>query len=188
MPDTPPPRFRSDISVELVKANAQDSDVIWAARVSTAGEMSLEARDEDPERSAGLIRYLMRDRHGSPFEHTSMTFLVSAPIFVFREFMRHRVGWSYNEESGRYRQLQPVFYVPGPDRKLIQQGKAGQYHFVDGTEEQHKIAVEAIEESAAGPTPPTRRCWTPGSRARWRAACSRSGPSRRCTPAATRGR
>jgi thymidylate synthase (FAD) len=96
MPDTPPPRFRSDISVELVKANAQDSDVVWAARVSTAGEMSLEARDEDPERSAGLIRYLMRDRHGSPFEHTSMTFLVSAPIFVFREFMRHRVGWSYN--------------------------------------------------------------------------------------------
>jgi thymidylate synthase (FAD) len=148
MPDTPPPRFRSDISVELVKANAQDSDVVWAARVSTAGEMSLEARDEDPERSAGLIRYLMRDRHGSPFEHTSMTFLVSAPIFVFREFMRHRVGWSYNEESGRYRQLQPVFYVPGPDRKLIQEGKAGQYHFVDGTEEQHKIAVEAIEGSS----------------------------------------
>jgi thymidylate synthase ThyX len=100
MPDTPPPRFRSDISVELVKANAQDSDVVWAARVSTAGEMSLEARDEDPERSAGLIRYLMRDRHGSPFEHTSMTFLVSAPIFVFREFMRHRVGWSYNEARG----------------------------------------------------------------------------------------
>jgi thymidylate synthase (FAD) len=148
MPDSPNPQFRSDISVELVKASAQDSDVVWAARVSTAGETSLEARDEDPERSAGLIRYLMRDRHGSPFEHNSMTFLISAPIFVFREFMRHRVGWSYNEESGRYRQLQPVFYVPGPDRKLIQEGKAGQYHFVDGTEAQHKIAVEAIEEAS----------------------------------------
>jgi thymidylate synthase (FAD) len=148
MPDSPAPSFRSEVTVELVKANAADSDVVWAARVSTAGEMSLEARDEDPQRSAGLIRYLMRDRHGSPFEHTSMTFLVSAPIFVFREFMRHRVGWSYNEESGRYRQLDPVFYVPGPDRKLVQEGKAGQYTFVDGTEEQHKLAVEVIEDAS----------------------------------------
>ena len=41
----------------------------------------------------------MRDRHGSPFEHNSMTFYVQAPIFVFREFMRHRIA-SYNEESG----------------------------------------------------------------------------------------
>ena len=63
------------------------------------------ARRKDPERSEGLINYLMRDRHGSPFEHNSMTFFISAPIFVFREFMRHRVGWSYNEESGRYREL-----------------------------------------------------------------------------------
>ena len=53
----------------------------------------------------------MRDRHGSPFEHNSMTFYVQAPIFVFREFMRHRIA-SYNEESGRYRELRPVFYVP----------------------------------------------------------------------------
>jgi thymidylate synthase (FAD) len=141
-------RFRSDVSVDLVKSSAHDSDVVWAARVSTAGEQSIEARDEDPERNAGLIRYLMRDRHGSPFEHNSMTFLVQAPIFVFREFMRHRIGWSFNEESGRYRQLQPVFYVPGPDRKLVQEGKPGQYRFVDGTPEQHKTVVEATEEVA----------------------------------------
>lgn len=140
-------RFRDDVSVELVKCSASDSDVVWAARVSTAGEASIAAKDEDPERNAGLIRYLMRDRHGSPFEHNSFTFLVSAPIFVFREFMRHRVGWSYNEESGRYRELKPVFYVPGPHRMLVQQGKPGAYEFVDGTPEQHKLVTEATEAS-----------------------------------------
>ncbi len=87
------PRFHSDVTVELVKHSAADSDVLWAARVSTAGEQSLEELKKDPERSKGLINFLMRDRHGSPFEHNSMTFFISAPIFVFREFMRHRVGW-----------------------------------------------------------------------------------------------
>lgn len=74
--------FRDDVTVELVKASASDADVIWAARVSTAGEQSMEEIGEDPARSAGLINYLARERHGSPFEHTSMTFFISAPIFV----------------------------------------------------------------------------------------------------------
>jgi thymidylate synthase (FAD) len=130
--------FRSDVTVELVRANASDADVLFAARVSTQGEQTLEAaQDEslDTSRSKGLINYLMRDRHGSPFEHNSMTFYVQAPIFVFREFMRHRMA-SYNEESGRYRELNPVFYVPGPSRNLIQVGKAGAYDFLPGTPEQ----------------------------------------------------
>jgi len=138
--------FRSDMTVELVKASASDADVIWAARVSTAGEQSLEEIGEDPARSAGLINYLARERHGSPFEHTSMTFFISAPIFVFREFMRHRIA-SYNEESGRYRELSPVFYIPNADRKLIQIGKAGAYTFVDGTKEQLEITEVAMKES-----------------------------------------
>ncbi|HEV7935780.1 MAG TPA: FAD-dependent thymidylate synthase [Actinomadura sp.] len=140
-------RFRGDVTVELVKHSAADSDVLWAARVSTAGEQSIEELDKDPERSKGLINYLMRDRHGSPFEHNSMTFLVSAPILVFREFHRHRVGWSYNEESGRYRELAPVFYVPDADRKLVQQGRPGKYEFVEGTEEQHKLVGETMRDS-----------------------------------------
>ncbi|GAA2829915.1 FAD-dependent thymidylate synthase [Kitasatospora sp. CM 4170] len=139
------PQFRSDVTVELVRSAAADSDVIWAARVSTAGEQSLEALQQDPEKSKGLINYLMRDRHGTPFEHNSMTFFISAPIFVFREFHRHRSGWSYNEESGRYRELQPVFYVPGEDRKLVQEGRPGRYEFVEGTPEQHKTVTEAME-------------------------------------------
>ncbi|MEY3347512.1 MAG: hypothetical protein RL159_198 [Actinomycetota bacterium] len=130
--------FRDDVTVELVKSSANDADVIWAARVSTAGEQSLEEINEDPSRSAGLINYLARERHGSPFEHTSMTFFISAPIFVFREFMRHRIA-SYNEESGRYRELKPVFYIPNKDRKLVQT--------VDGTDEQFKVTVEAMKDT-----------------------------------------
>jgi len=75
-----------------------------------------------------------------------MTFFISAPIFVFREFMRHRIA-SYNEESGRYRELSPVFYVPDADRKLIQIGKAGSYTFIDGTKEQLEITEAAMKEA-----------------------------------------
>jgi thymidylate synthase (FAD) len=139
-------KFRSDMDVELIKSAASDADVLWAARVSTKGESSLAELEADPQRSKGLINFLMRDRHGTPFEHSSMTFYISAPIFVFREFMRHRT-FSYNEESGRYRQLVPVFYVPGPDRQLVQEGKPGKYVFKDGTPEQHEIVTEATQES-----------------------------------------
>ena len=138
--------FRDDMSVELVKSSASDSDVIWAARVSTAGEQSLDAVGADATRAEGLINYLARERHGSPFEHTSMTFFVSAPIFVFREFMRHRIA-SYNEESGRYRELNPVFYIPSKERRLVQIGKPGAYEFVEGTPEQYQLTVDAIKES-----------------------------------------
>ncbi|HYO34273.1 MAG TPA: FAD-dependent thymidylate synthase [Nocardioidaceae bacterium] len=136
--------FRSDVDVELVRSSADDSDVLFAARVSTKGEQSLDDVGADASTSSGLINYLMRDRHGSPFEHNSMTFYVSAPIFVFREFMRHRIA-SYNEESGRYRELRPVFYVPGPDRKLVQQGKPGAYDFVAGTAEQFDLVTRETQ-------------------------------------------
>jgi thymidylate synthase (FAD) len=138
--------FRDDVTVELIKSSASDNDVVWAARVSTAGENSKEAVGDDASRDVGLINYLARERHGSPFEHTSMTFFVSAPIFVFREFMRHRIA-SYTEESGRYRELRPVFYVPSKERKLVQIGKTGAYEFVDGTPEQYEITVNAIKDS-----------------------------------------
>lgn len=86
--------FRSDMTVELVQSAASDASVVTAARVSTRGEQSLQLGEDLPAggRDDGLIRYLMKARHGSPFEHTSMTFLVQAPIFVFRELMRHRIA------------------------------------------------------------------------------------------------
>lgn len=155
-------QFRNDITVELVRASAADSDVLFAARVSTQGEQTLEAAQDladgpaeattadAQKRDRGLINYLMRDRHGSPFEHNSLTFYVQAPLFVFREFMRHRIA-SYNEESGRYRELRPVFYVPSPERNLVQVGKPGAYDFLPGTAEQAHLVSEqtrAVSELA----------------------------------------
>jgi thymidylate synthase (FAD) len=138
--------FRSDVTVELVKSAAGDADVVFAARVSTLGEQTLADVDADASGSGGLIRFLMRERHGSPFEHSSMTFYVQAPIFVWREHMRHRT-MSYNEESGRYRVLRPVFYVPGADRRLVQIGKAGAYEFVEGTPEQTALVDVEMKRS-----------------------------------------
>jgi len=112
------------MTVELINSMASDEAVAMSARVSSG-------TDGDEQKDAGLINYLMRDRHGSPFEHNAFTFRIEAPIFVFREFMRHRIA-SYNEESGRYKQLDPVFYVPAPERALVQVGKVGAYEFVDG--------------------------------------------------------
>jgi thymidylate synthase (FAD) len=154
--ETPEPgapiRFRSDVTVELVRSSAHDSDVLFAARVSTQGEQTLESSqldgaqtEQDEKRNRGLINYLMRDRHGSPFEHNSMTFYVQAPIFVFREFMRHRIA-SYNEESGRYRELNPVFYVPSPERNLVQTGKPGAYEFHPGTAEQTALVEQQTRD------------------------------------------
>ena len=137
--------FRSDVVVELVKHSASDADVIWAARVSTKGDQSLEDV-KNTDASAGLINYLMRDRHGSPFEHSNFTFFVQAPIFMWREHFRHRIA-SYNEESGRYKVLDPVFYVPGPERRLVQIGKAGAYEFVEGTQEQFDVVTEQTKHA-----------------------------------------
>lgn len=137
--------FRSDMTVELVRSSAHDSDVVFAARVSTMGEQTLEDAASGADagsKDKGLINFLMRDRHGSPFEHNSMTFYVQAPLFVFREFMRHRIA-SYNEESGRYREMRPVFYVPAPERNLVQIGKPGAYDFIPGTPEQTDLAVSS---------------------------------------------
>jgi thymidylate synthase (FAD) len=133
--------FRSDITVQLHTAVANDLTVVHAARVSTLGEQA-ETR-ANPERDQGLINYLMRSRHGSPFEHSLMTFRVHAPIVVWREQMRHRMA-SYNEESARYRVLGPVFYLPARDRNLVQVGKPGHYQFVPGTDEQYELVVDAI--------------------------------------------
>lgn len=132
---------RSDMTVELVQSMGSDDSVVKAARVST------KTQSNNPKQDAGLINYLMRDRHGSPFEHNAFTFYIEAPIFVFREFMRHRIA-SYNEESARYKQLEPVFYIPDENRKLIQIGKPGGYMFFEGSKNQHMLTVQHIVDSS----------------------------------------
>jgi thymidylate synthase (FAD) len=109
--------------VRLDDAMATDLSVVNAARVSFARRK--EAIDESDE---GLIRFLMRERHGTPFEHNSFRFHVRAPLFVAREWFRHRVG-SFNEFSMRYARATDDFYVPEPEDVRTQVGKPGSYSF-----------------------------------------------------------
>ena len=147
------PKFRSDVTVELVQSMGDDFTVVQAARVSTKGGdviegtdgMVLENRILD-KKDQGLINYLMRDRHGTQFEHNAFTFYIEAPIFVFREFMRHRIA-SYNEESGRYKKLEPVFYIPKKPRGLIQSGKPGAYEFYEGSDNQYLLVAQETAEA-----------------------------------------
>lgn len=134
--------FRTDFDVNLVRSMADDLYVCQTARVSTEGADSFKSGE-----SKGLINFLMENRHGSPFEHEIFTWMISAPIFVWREFMRHRIA-SYNEESGRYKQLQPIFYLPPRNRPLEQIGKTGAYEFVQGGEDQYDRVVSALAKGS----------------------------------------
>ena len=93
--------------VRLVDHQGSDLAISRAARVS----YNAEPRDED----GALIGYLMRNKHTSPFEAVNFTFEIKAPIFVFRQWHRHRT-WSYNEVSARYTELPEEFYVPARDK------------------------------------------------------------------------
>lgn len=138
-------KFTSNITVEYVDGHGSDLGIAKAARVSTIGVEAAEAIGINS--TSGLINYLMKNKHGSPFEHNSMTFRVHAPIFVFREWMRHRIGWSYNEESGRYKQLDPVFYIPPSHRPLRQAGKPGHYNYIPGEDGQHEDLADLLNDS-----------------------------------------
>lgn len=129
-------RLRSDLPVDLVQRSGNDESVVWAARISTGKDQVPDFNGEMSEKDIGLIRYLMREKHGTPFEHNSMTFRIEAPIFVWREFHRHRIGFSYNEQSGRYTEFKPEFYLPDPIRPLVQTGKPGHYQLEAGTIQQ----------------------------------------------------
>lgn len=104
--------YCSEITVELVDHMGGDWSVISAAKVSVNPEEAKRVMDEKNDDGRGLIKFLMRNRHGTPFEHGCLSFWVDAPIFVWREWHRHRIGMSYNEESGRWSQLRPKFYIP----------------------------------------------------------------------------
>jgi thymidylate synthase (FAD) len=109
--------------VRLDDAMASDLSVVNSARVSFGRR-----KEEMDESDEGLVRFLMRDRHGTPFEHNAFRFHIRAPIFVVREWMRHRIG-SFNEFSMRYAKATDDFYVPEADDVRSQVGKPGAYSF-----------------------------------------------------------
>ena len=133
-----PITLKSTVDVNVIQSMGGDSLIVAAAKVSTNGTdaVSFAMTSDGPggpfgvaknskgepwteKDSFGLINYLVMHRHGTPFEHSAITFFVHAPIFVWREWHRHRIGFSYNEESGRYKQLDPIFYVPDRDRPMM---------------------------------------------------------------------
>ena len=131
--------------VRLDGALADDLSVVNGARVSFARR-----KEEMDESDEGLIRFLMRDRHGTPFEHNSFRFHIRCPIFVAREWMRHRVG-SFNEFSLRYAKATDDFYVPAAEDVRTQVGKPGSYSFeeVDAAiAETTREELRAVYESA----------------------------------------
>lgn len=132
--------YRSDSEVSLEDFMGGDDRVCMSAWVSFGNDD--EERLKNREGVEGLINFLYRAGHHSPFESSSFTFRIKTPIFVAREFFRHRTG-KYNEWSGRYSQMLPEFYVPNDKRPLVQQGKPGDYYFVAGTEEQHAMVLQA---------------------------------------------
>jgi thymidylate synthase (FAD) len=127
--------------VRLDGCMADDLAVVNAARVSFARRVT-ELGDAD----RGLVRFLMRERHSTPFEHGVFRFHVKCPIFVAREWMRHRAG-SYNEHSARYSELPDEFYVPARDDVRTQVGKPGAYSFEPVDDEVAEATRSALTES-----------------------------------------
>jgi thymidylate synthase (FAD) len=126
--------------VRLDDAMADDLSVVNGARVSFARR-----KTEMDNSDEGLIRFLMRDRHGSPFEHNAFRFHIRCPIFVAREWFRHRIG-SFNEFSMRYAKATDDFYVPEATDVRSQVGKPGAYSFEPVSDE---LADQAREEIQA---------------------------------------
>jgi thymidylate synthase (FAD) len=124
--------------VRLDDAMATDLSVVNAARVSFARR-----KEEMDESDEGLIRFLMRDRHGTPFEHNSFRFHIRTPLFVAREWFRHRIG-SFNEFSMRYARATEEFYIPEPEDVRSQIGKPGAYSFEPVSDELAETAREEL--------------------------------------------
>lgn len=99
--------------VRLVDSMGDDSSIVQAARVSYGAGTKTKRQDRE------LIRYLMRHRHTSPFEMVEFKFHVKLPIFVARQWIRHRTA-SVNEYSGRYSEMKDDFYIPEPEQVRIQ--------------------------------------------------------------------
>lgn len=123
--------------VRLVDQYGDELRIVNFARASYGREkQTFEPSD------AKLIEFLLKNRHGTPFEAVDFTFHVKAPITVAREWFRHRIA-SYNEISGRYVELEDDFYVPQPHRIRRQVGKPGAYTYERITDVDTKVKAVA---------------------------------------------
>lgn len=115
--------FRSDMGVGLIQSWGSDELVARAARVSTNSDQLEQGKVK------GLIGYLLRNGHTSPFEHAGATFRLEVPLFVRDQIVRHRT-FSYNVRSFRFGEADPEFYIPSPIRPLYNAGSGAHPHLV----------------------------------------------------------
>lgn len=114
--------FHFDPDVAPSRDWTGDLEIVRNARVSYDADWrgkNASVHEEQQNKDEKLIHYLWKNRHTSPFEAMVFTFEVQAPIFVFRQWHRHRT-WSYNEVSARYTELPDLFYVPKPEHVGVQ--------------------------------------------------------------------
>ena len=125
--------------VRLVDYMGGDERIVQAARVSYGKGTKTKRKD------AGLINYLLRNRHTSPFEQVIFTFHVKLPIFVARQWIRHRTA-RLNEISGRYSVMSDEFYLPEPKDIRVQStdNKQGR-----GEELPHELQQRVLEQLKA---------------------------------------
>lgn len=130
--------------VRLVDHMGTDLSVVRSARVSYNAEWR---SGEDEGKDAKLINYLMKNRHTTPFESVTFTFEVKAPIFVFRQWHRHRT-WSYNEVSARYTELPEEYYIPA-ENVITLQSTSNKQMRTDEVHPQAALIRQIMEESNA---------------------------------------
>jgi thymidylate synthase (FAD) len=109
--------------VELLDSTGDDLRVVQAAQASFN-----RSSEEYGDRERGILRTLMREEHGVPFEHVTMTFRVKMPLFLAAQFKKHRMS-SWSEHSGRYSKMEREFYIPSAETVRRQIGKAMDYEF-----------------------------------------------------------
>lgn len=128
-------------SIVLADYMGNDDAIAKAARVSN------QKGTKAVNTTRGLVRYLVRHRHSTPIEHVEAVLHVRAPVFVNRQWFRHRT-FTYNEESARYSEMRPVFYVPDTKDVCTQSKDNKQGRGVVLSPELQQKAQELIEDSS----------------------------------------
>ena len=149
MTDSKRPLFQKKIDVldkgfvTLVDYMGSDLTTVNAARISFGKQ-----KDAFDEKDEGLIKYLAEHEHTSPFRHSMLTFHVKAPIFVFRQWMKHRIASEFNEISGRYVEFkEDDFYIPKIFRQQAVVNKQGSEGVVEHNEKAQLMYTVACENA-----------------------------------------
>jgi thymidylate synthase (FAD) len=130
-------------SIELIRVSGSDVDIVNAARVSF-GKFVKELRDQDKK----LIKFLIEHHHTSPFEHNQLSFRIKCPLYVGKQWMRHRMN-SYNEISYRYVKAPLEFYIPKHWRFQDTNNKQASFGAFNNEEllEQYKKSIEVATQA-----------------------------------------